>query len=50
MSQAPKPDRSNRIILVGLMILAAVTIGGTIISTTMEWDVRETEAVTQDSE
>lgn len=50
MNQVPKPDKSNRMILVGLMILAAVTIGGTIISTTMEWDVRETETAAQDSQ
>lgn len=43
MSQDKKPDFTNRLILIGVLILAAVTIAGTIIATTSEWGVRETE-------
>ncbi|WP_404401847.1 hypothetical protein [Pelagibacterium halotolerans] len=31
-------DRTNRLILIGLMILALITIGGTIVSTMVEWE------------
>lgn len=39
-----KSDRQARIILIGLMILALVTIAGTIISTMGEWAQPEPQA------
>ncbi|MCD7060725.1 hypothetical protein [Pelagibacterium xiamenense] len=40
-------DRTNRLILVGLMILAVLTIGGTIISTMGEWQADMAPAIVE---
>lgn len=38
MTEPEKPNWGNRIILIIFGVLALVTIGGTIIATTTEWD------------
>lgn len=38
MTEPEKPNWGNRIILIIFGVLAIVTIGGTIISTTSEWN------------
>ncbi|WP_116654793.1 hypothetical protein [Pelagibacterium sediminicola] len=38
MTEPEKPDWGNRIILLIFGVLALITIGGTIIATTTEWD------------
>lgn len=38
MAEPDKPDWGNRIVLIIFGVLALVTIGGTIIATTTEWN------------
>ncbi|GGA57528.1 hypothetical protein [Pelagibacterium lentulum] len=50
MPQDKKPDFTNRLILVGVLLLAAVTIAGTIIATTSEWGVQESTPALEEPE
>lgn len=47
MTETPKSDRSSRLILIGLLVLAAVTIAGTILATMGEWNYAEPAAVSE---
>lgn len=50
MPQDKKPDFTNRLILVGVLLLAAITIAGTIIATTSEWGVQESTPALEEPE